>query len=83
MENEDPNNTNMQSKNYPEAFIQDEHTHPLRIKNKRTYLKMLKKEQKADIKDDDKLQRGTSGNPWEKPSENKNTVKKTHKGLIT
>ena len=42
MENEDPNNTNMQSKNYPEAVIQNKHTHPLRIKNKRTHLKMPK-----------------------------------------
>ena len=43
MENEDPNNTDMQSKNYPEVLIQDEHTHLPRIKNERTYLKMLKK----------------------------------------
>ena len=42
MENKDPNNTNMQSKNYPEAVIQNEHTHPLQIKNKRTHLKMPK-----------------------------------------
>ena len=33
----------MQSKNYPEAVIQDEHTHLSRIKNERTYLKMPKK----------------------------------------
>ena len=48
------------------------HTHLSRIKNERTYLKMPKKEQKAA----NKLQRGTSGNPWEKPSKNKNMVKK-------
>ena len=35
------------------------------------------KEQKADIKNADKLQRSTTGNLWENPSENKNTVKKT------
>ena len=34
-----------------------------------------KEEQKADIKGADKLQRGTSGNPLEKPSKNENTVK--------
>ena len=43
-ENEDPNNTDMQSKNYPEAVIQDGHTHTCHgLKNERTYLKMPKK----------------------------------------
>ena len=50
MENEDLNNTNMQNKNYPEAVIQDKHTHPLRIKNKRTYLKMPKKNKRLTSK---------------------------------
>ena len=62
-ENKDLNNTDMQSKNYPEAVIQDGHTHLSWIKKKQKDLpKDAEKEQKAA----DKHQRGTSGNPWEK-----------------
>ena len=60
--------------NDPEAVTQHRHTHPLWIKNK-DLPEDAEEEQKADIKCADKLQRGTLGNPWEKPSENKNTVK--------
>ena len=78
-ENKYPNNTDMQSKNYPEPVIQDEHTHtPVTDYKQKDLPEDAEKEQKADIKDADKLQRNTSGNPWEKPSENKNTVKKIH-----
>ena len=72
MENKDPNNTDMQSKNYPEAVIQDGHIHLSRIKKQKDLPEDAEKEQKAA----NKHQRGTSGNPWEKPSKNKNTVKK-------
>ena len=45
-ENEDPNNTDMQSKNYPEAVIQDGHTK----RSERTYLKMPKKNKRLTSK---------------------------------
>ena len=73
-EHEDPTIQTCKA-NDPEAIIQDRHTHTrygLKIKD---LPEDAKEEQKADIKSANKLQRGTSGNPWEKPSKNKNTVK--------
>ena len=61
--------------NYPEAVIQDRHTHLSQIKKRKDLPEDAEKEQKFA----DKHQRDTSGNPWENPSENKNTVKKTRK----
>ena len=68
MENEDPNNTELSRSSHTRWT----HTHLPWIKKQKDLPEDAEKEQKVA----DKHQRDTSGNPWEKPSENKNTVKK-------
>ena len=70
--------------NCPEAVIQDGHTHTCHGLKKKQKRKDLPEDAGKEQKVADKHQRDTSGNPWEKPSENKNTVKKdSQKRLAT